>query len=40
MNKEFIVHRKILFGDCDPAGVLYTPRIGYFVVEAVYCLES
>ena len=23
------------FGDCDPGGVLYTPRIGYFVVEAV-----
>lgn len=35
MNKEFIVKRKVRFGDCDPAGILYTPRIGYFVVEAI-----
>ncbi len=26
--------RIILFGDCDPAGYVYTPRISYFVVEA------
>lgn len=30
-------HRRILFGDCDPAGAVYTPRIAHFVVEA--CLE-
>ncbi len=35
MNKEFVFTRKVRFGDCDPGGVLYTPRIGYFVVEAV-----
>lgn len=35
MNNEFIVKRKVRFGDCDPGGVLYTPRIGYFVVEAI-----
>lgn len=35
MDKEFIIKRKIRFGDCDPGGILYTPRIGYFVVEAV-----
>ena len=35
MNKEFIVKRKVRFGDCDPGGVLYTPRISYFVVEAI-----
>lgn len=26
--------RVILFGDCDPGGVVYTPRIAHFVVEA------
>ena len=35
MSKAFIVKRKIRFGDCDPGGVLYTPRISYFVVEAI-----
>ncbi|MEM9361748.1 MAG: thioesterase family protein [Bacteroidota bacterium] len=35
MNKEFVIRRKIRFGDCDPGGILYTPRIGYFVVEAI-----
>ena len=28
------INRTILFGDCDPGGVVYTPRIGHFVVEA------
>ncbi|MCF7221402.1 acyl-CoA thioesterase [Marilutibacter chinensis] len=28
------ISRTILFGDCDPGGVVYTPRIGHFVVEA------
>lgn len=28
--------RTILFGDCDPAGVIYTPRVAYFVIEAVH----
>lgn len=27
--------RVIQFGDCDPAGYVYTPRISYFVVEAI-----
>ena len=35
MSKAFIVKRRVRFGDCDPGGVLYTPRIGYFVVEAI-----
>jgi 4-hydroxybenzoyl-CoA thioesterase len=25
----------VRFGDCDPGGVLYTPRMSYFVVEAI-----
>lgn len=32
----FITQRTILFGDCDPAGIVYTPRIGYFVIEAIH----
>ncbi|MFC6631841.1 acyl-CoA thioesterase [Microbulbifer taiwanensis] len=35
MSTSFVVRRRVRFGDCDPGGVLYTPRIGYFVVEAV-----
>lgn len=31
----FTTKRRIRFGDCDPGGVIYTPRLGYFVVEAV-----
>lgn len=33
---SFTTHRTILFGDCDPAGIVYTPRISYFVIEAVH----
>ena len=31
-----ITTRTILFGDCDPAGIVYTPRIAYFVIEAIH----
>lgn len=30
----FKTSRTIQFGDCDPAGFIYTPRIAHFVVEA------
>lgn len=33
----FKTRRHVLFGDCDPAGVVYTPRIADYVVEA--CLD-
>ena len=33
---NFITSRTILFGDCDPAGIVYTPRITYFIIEAVH----
>lgn len=36
MPKAVFVSRTILFGDCDPAGVVYTPRFSYFAVEAIY----
>ena len=32
----FITTRTVLFGDCDPAGIVYTPRIAYFVIEAIH----
>lgn len=36
MPDAVFVNRTILFGDCDPAGVVYTPRFSYFAVEAIY----
>lgn len=35
MQTPFIIHRRVRFGDCDPGGVIYTPRLSYFVIEAV-----
>jgi YbgC/YbaW family acyl-CoA thioester hydrolase len=32
----FTTKRTILFGDCDPGGIVYTPRVTYFVIEAVH----
>jgi 4-hydroxybenzoyl-CoA thioesterase len=34
MKEPYVVRRKILFGDCDPGGIVYTPRITHFIVEA------
>lgn len=34
MSETFIHSRRILFGDCDPGGILYTPRASHFIVEA------
>jgi len=31
---SFRINRVILFGDCDPGGVIYSPRVAHFVVEA------
>ncbi|PSS58310.1 thioesterase family protein [Pseudomonas sp. BBP2017] len=36
MPNSVIVKRKVLFGDCDPEGIVYTPRFSYFVIEAVH----
>lgn len=36
MPNTVIVKRKVLFGDCDPEGIVYTPRFSYFVIEAVH----
>lgn len=34
MKPTLVVRRRILFGDCDPGKIVYTPRIAHFVVEA------
>ena len=31
----FTIVRRVRWGDCDPAGVIYTPRVNYFVLEAI-----
>ena len=40
MNRVFITSRTVLFGDCDPAGVIFTPRLSYYVVEAMVAFSS
>jgi len=32
----FVVRRRVLFGDCDPGGVVYTPRFAEYVVWAAH----
>lgn len=32
---SFSSKRVVLFGDCDPAGAIYSPRVAHFVIEAV-----
>ncbi len=31
--RHFVDSRRVLFGECDPAGVMYTPRICEYLVE-------
>ncbi len=35
MKNLFTLKRRVRFGDCDPGGVLYTPNIGFYVVESI-----
>lgn len=32
----FVVRRRVAFGDCDPAGIVYTPRYGDYVAGACF----
>jgi len=34
MTNVYTQRRRIVFGDCDPGGIVYTPRVSHFVVEA------
>lgn len=36
MSSTITINRKVLFGDCDPEGIVYTPRFSYFAVEAIH----
>lgn len=36
MSSPVFIKRKVLFGDCDPEGIVYTPRFSYFAIEAVH----
>jgi acyl-CoA thioesterase FadM len=36
----FVQKRQVLFGECDPAGILYTPRIADHLVEACLAFLS
>jgi 4-hydroxybenzoyl-CoA thioesterase len=35
MNNVFVCRRRILWGDSDPAGVIYTPRVFHYAIETV-----
>ena len=31
----FTTRRRVLWGDCDPAGVIYTPQVFHYTIEAI-----
>lgn len=33
----YTVKRRVSWGDCDPAGILYTPRVFDFCTQAIEC---
>ncbi len=37
---SFRSKRTVLYGDCDPAGAIYTPRVAHFVVEALLDFQA
>ena len=36
ISRPITIKRKVLFGDCDPEGIVYTPRFSYFALEATH----
>ncbi len=34
-HQPFVVRKRVLWGECDPAGVVYTPRFGDYLALAV-----
>ena len=36
MAEPVFIKRKVLFGDCDPEGIVYTPRFSHFALEATH----
>ena len=35
MSKTILTRRTVAFGDCDPAGIVYTPRLVAICLEAI-----
>ena len=35
MSSPFVTRRRILWGDSDPAGILYTPRVFHYALETI-----
>lgn len=35
MTYPFTIRRRVLWGDCDPAGVIYTPQIFHYAIETI-----
>lgn len=36
MSAPVYITTKVRFGDCDPEGIVYTPRFSYFALDAVH----
>lgn len=36
MPNSIMLYRTVLFGDCDPEGIVYTPRFSSFALEATH----
>lgn len=36
ISSPITIKRRVLFGDCDPEGIVYTPRFSYFALEATH----
>ena len=36
MAEPVFIQRKVLFGDCDPEGIVYTPRFSHFALESTH----
>jgi 4-hydroxybenzoyl-CoA thioesterase len=39
-TQPFVVRRRVRWGECDPAGVVYTPRFTDYLVSAVSLLHE
>ena len=35
-----VVRRKVAFGECDPAGIVYTPRFADYIVETYFWFSA
>lgn len=40
VGRVFRTSRTVLFGDCDPGGIVYTPRVAHYVAEAAMAFTT